>query len=171
MTRAFLLLGALCLPVFSDAFAQAGVPGARLETGRDHRAAVRAEAYISVSAFLTNWREAWQKRDANALNKLYIDDAVVRLPGHPVVRTRTPVEKMIHEAIASAAPIEMSDVDFHSDGEIAIVVSCYFTRQADREVKGLVTAVLLRSSRSWRVRAHMFDTPHPVGSGTERFSC
>jgi hypothetical protein len=78
---------------------------------------------------------------------------------------------VLQSAIADAGPIGMADVDFHTDGETAILVSCYFTRQKGRDVTGVVTAVLLRTSRSWRVRVHMFDEPKPASSGSQRFSC
>src|SRR5262245_38924726 len=67
--RSCVVLLLLAVPV--SAVAQAGVPGARLETGRDHRAAVRAEAYRSVARFFADWREAWNGGDAKALARLY----------------------------------------------------------------------------------------------------
>jgi hypothetical protein len=65
----------------------------------------------------------------------------------------------------------MSDVDFHSNGETAYMVSCYFTRDRNMEVTGLVTSVLLRTRRSWVLRAQLFDMPRPAGGEGERFTC
>lgn len=171
MNRSVLIAAFMIAVSVTNAAAQEGVPGGRIGSGREHRALVRAEAYSSATAFLAKWRELWRAGDVDALIKLYTDDASLRLPGQRVVRTKTPLKNALRSALSNGAPIEMSNIEFDSDGEIAVLVSCYLTRSGGTEISGVVTAVLYRSGRSWKLRMHMFDTPHPVNSTPEQIGC
>jgi uncharacterized protein (TIGR02246 family) len=148
----------------ASAFAQAGVPGSRLETGRDHRATVRAEAYRSVARFFAEWREAWNSGDARALARLYTDDATLRLPGQVLVRGKEPVENAIRAATTSTTALAMSDVDFDSNGEWAVLVARYTVTRDGKLVEGVMTAVMFGRGSSWRLRAHTFDAPEKAAN-------
>ena len=169
--RSYLIATGLLAVLTATAHAQAGVPGGRMDAARDQRAQVRAEAYISVASFLSRWRALWDGRNAAELVKLYTEDASVRLPAQLMVRGRGPITAMLQTAVGSASSPTMSDLDFDSNGEIATVVSCYFTRIDDREVTGTVTSVLYASGRTWRIRLQMFDPPRQAAGGDQRFTC
>ena len=171
MGRYVLIAAFLVSAAVTRAAAQEGVPGGRLESAREHRALVRAEAYSSASQFLARWRELWRQRDVEALIKLYTDDAALRLPGQRVVRTKTPVSNALRAAITEASSIDMSNMEFDSNGELAVMVSCYLTRRAGQDITGVMTAVLYRTGRRWKLRMHLFDTPHPTNSPPEQIGC
>jgi uncharacterized protein (TIGR02246 family) len=154
----------LLLSVPVSAVAQAGVPGARLETGRDHRAAVRAEAYRSVARFFAEWRESWNSGDAKALARLYTDDATLRLPGQVMVRGKEPVETALRSALNRTAALSMSDVDFDSNGEWSVLVARYTIKRDGHLMEGVMTAVMYGRGSSWRLRAHIFDAPEKAES-------
>jgi uncharacterized protein (TIGR02246 family) len=110
-----------------------------------------------VNAFMARWREAWNSRDTTALERLYLDDASARFPGQRMVRGREPFAEVMRQALRSGTTISMSDIDFESDGETAVLVSYYFVRRDGENVAGLVTAVLLRVRSGWRLRMHVFE--------------
>lgn len=149
----------------ATAAAQSGVPGARLESGRDHRAAVRAEAYASAARFFAQWREAWNNGEADALLRLYTEDAIARLPGEQIVRGQEPLQTAVRKALATPSVISTSDLDFDSDGERCIVVARYVQQRNGRALQGIVTAVLYRHRASWRMRMHVFDAPETPVDG------
>lgn len=152
--------------------AQSGIPGGRLDTGRDHRARVMAEAYGGVAGFFAKWREAWNDGDADALMRMYTDDATVRLPGQLIVRGQEPVEGVVRASIGAAATISMSDVDFDSDGERSTLVARYVLRREGHMIGGIMTALLHKYRSGWRIRVQVFDAPeagqssdHPATTG------
>jgi ketosteroid isomerase-like protein len=145
-------------------FAQAGVPGSRLENGSDHRAAVRAEAYRSVAKFLAEWREAWNGNDSQALARLYTDDATLRLPGQQIVQDKASIDSTAQAAVRSAARLSMIDLDFDSDGQRSILVSRYVLQREGHLVEGIMTAVMYAHRSSWRLRVHTFDAPEQAST-------
>jgi ketosteroid isomerase-like protein len=148
----------------ATAFAQEGVPGARLPSGADHRAALRAEAYRSVARFFAEWREAWNSGNAQALARLYTEDATVRLPGQALMRGKGPIETTLRAALASGARLSMSDVDFDSDGERSILVSRYILRREGHVVEGVMTAAMYGYRSRWRLRVQIFDAPETAAT-------
>jgi uncharacterized protein (TIGR02246 family) len=152
-----LIAGVLLILLAAPAAAQSGVPGGRIDTAREHRARVRAEAFASVAEFLGRWREAWNGGDADALARLYAADASARLPGQRMVQGSEPLAAALREAVAAGTPISESVIDFESDGETAAVVSHYYMVRDGRSIAGIVVALLVRSGRSWRLRMHVFD--------------
>jgi ketosteroid isomerase-like protein len=152
-----LVAGALLMLLAAPASAQSGVPGGRIDTAREHRARVRAEAFASVAEFLARWRDAWNGGDANALARLYAAEASARLPGQRMVQGSEPLGAALSEAVAAGTPISESVIDFESDGETAAVVSHYYMVREGRSITGIVVAMLVRTGRTWRLRMHVFD--------------
>lgn len=156
-TLAAVIAGGLLFGPAKPASAQAGVPGGRIDSAREHRAAVRAESYSTVAGFFARWREAWNEGRTDVLARLYLDDASARLPGQSLVQGGEALGSAMRDAVARFKPIAMSDVDFDSDGQTSVVVSRYFMERDGVHVTGIVTAVLIRAGRSWRLRMHIFD--------------
>jgi ketosteroid isomerase-like protein len=135
----------------------AAQPGGRLDSAQAHRAAVRAEAYSGVAAAMFDWNDAWRRRDARALARLYDAEAAARLPGQSFVRGRDPLARALRDAVAAGSRVAMTDLDFDSDGATAVLVSRYRIEGAGPPVTGIATAVLvLHRSGGWRFRTHVF---------------
>jgi ketosteroid isomerase-like protein len=143
----------------ASAVAQEGVPGGRLDSAQGQRAAIRAEAYKSVARFFAEWREAWNRGDANALARMYTDDATLRLPGQAIVQGKQPIDTTLRAVAAGATAVSMTIVDFDSNGEWSILVARYILRREGNLVEGVMTAVMYGYRSSWRLRMQTFDAP------------
>lgn len=143
----------------TDAGAQVGVPGLRIEAEHLYRARIRAEMYRSVSEFFADWRKAWNDQNVSALTRLYAEDALVRLPARTtLLRGREELRASLEAVFESAGDMTMTYVDFESNGEVSIFIARYTLNENGRLVEGMMTTVLFGSGRSWRVRAQMFDS-------------
>jgi ketosteroid isomerase-like protein len=143
--------------------AQEGVPGSRLESAQGQRAAIRAEAYKSVTKFFAEWREAWNAGDATALACLYTDDATLRLPGQGIAG-KAANRHHARAAAPGAATLSMTIIDFDSNGEWSILVARYILRREGHLVEGVMTAVMYGHRSSWRLRMQIFDAPEKAAT-------
>jgi hypothetical protein len=129
------------------------------------RQAVRAAAYEHVADLLAEWREAWNGGDAQALARLYTDEATLRLPGQALVQGREPIEKTVRTAADGAARLSMVDLDFDGYSDWSVLVARYVLNRGGILVEGVMTAIIYGERSGLRLRAHIFDTPETSATG------
>ena len=75
------------------------------------------------------------------------------------MRGKEPLEATFRGALAGAANMSMTIVDFDKNGEMSTLVARYLLTREGHFVEGVMTAVLYERSSSWRIRLHKFDAP------------
>jgi ketosteroid isomerase-like protein len=123
------------------------------------RSATPKEVVASARATIEQWRQAYEVRSLDALDKLYAHDldVVVVHDGLPIVGWAS-VEGMLRDRLVryKKIHIRLKDIQVQSLGEAAAVATAAMTREQGDDVTtvteyGALTIVLRRAGERWLI--------------------
>lgn len=82
----------------------------------------------ALARVLTDYEEAWQKRDAAALAALFAEDGFVLPNGGPPVKGRASIAQHYQ---GHGGPLSLRAIAFASEGSVAYVIGGYAPRRGD----------------------------------------
>lgn len=153
-----LLLAVLAAPAASQA------PGYNGPDARQIRAEYRATVIGEINEALGEWSTAWSEDDFDALEEMYMDEAVVFPPVGPPIRGPEAIEEWLQEVLLAHGTAEAFLQDFEAAGNIAAVQTNYRIYVSDgptSEVNGTLFTVFLQRGRSWLIRSQVFRENPP----------
>ena len=112
-----------------------------------------------LSRVLTDYEDAWHRRDANALSMLFTEDGFVLSPGHPPVRGRKAIAQ--HYA-RQGGGLSLRALAFEVHGAVAFIVGA-FARTAGQPDIGKFTLTLRQDSNGrWLIFSDMDNGNEPI---------
>jgi ketosteroid isomerase-like protein len=130
------------------------------------RPATPTEVVASARATIEQWRQGYEVRSVEALEKLYAHniDLVVVHDGVPLVGWSS-VEGMLKDRLARSKKIHvrLKDIQVQSIGPTAAVVTAVMTRELGDEVTtvtefGALTVVLRREGEAWLIVSEHYSS-------------
>jgi ketosteroid isomerase-like protein len=146
----------------------------------DPRAADRAyqaEVLREAQATITDWHQAWARRDARALMRLYTSDALLIVPDASVapLHGAEAIQAHLEENWAATGNIRFGLAAAEASGRLLYLSGRFFVdgvQAAQRSgastattqpQSGTFVAVMQRQGRGWRIRAQIFRPDGAVG--------
>lgn len=151
---------ALALSIPSSLRAQ--IPGYQGPTSGSLGADYYAVVLEGVQGVLTEWSDAFTSDALDRLVDLYVEEALIILPGQDIVRGRDRVAQVLASAMQSHAAGNVFVQDFDASGSMAMVHATYVIEagvggEAGPASSGLLTMVLIqRGGREWKIRSQTF---------------
>lgn len=176
--RPFLMSAIVCTLLFARESPAAGqvlpFPREDMSTAaREYQAEVLREAQTVI----TEWHEAWARRDTRALLRLYTSDALLIVPDASVAPLQggAAIQAHLDENWATTGTIRFGLASAEASGRLLYLSGRFFVEGVQRVASGRTVAppqprsgtfvaVLQRQGRSWRIRAQVF---RPDGEATE----
>lgn len=144
------------LAAASPLLAQA--PGYRGPDARQIRAEYRAEVISHVNDALHLWAEAWTADDVETLTGLYLEEALLLVPGEAPVQGAAGIQSWLRESLPRHGRGELHLQDFDAAGGMAMAYSTYrIQEEGGGERQGKVISVFLLQGNRWRIRSQMFQ--------------
>ena len=95
-----------------------------------------------LARVLTDYEEAWQKRDAAGLAALFTEDGFVLSSGAPPVRGRAAIEK---HYTGSGGPLSLRGLAYETEGDIGYIIGGFARSKGEPDV-GKFTLTLRRGA-------------------------
>jgi ketosteroid isomerase-like protein len=106
----------------------------------------------NLQRVLTDYEDAWQKKDAKALAALFSPNAIVLPSGSPAARGREAIEK---HYTGSGGPLSLRPIAYATNGNLGYIVGGY-SRSKDAADEGKFTLVLTRDAKGrWLILSDM----------------
>ena len=106
----------------------------------------------NLQRVLTDYEDAWQKKDAKALSALFAPNGFVLPSGSAPARGRDAVEK--HYA-GSGGPLSLRPLAYATNGNLGYIIGAY-SRSKDAPDEGKFTLVLTRDAKGrWLILSDM----------------
>lgn len=116
----------------------------------------RAAGLDLYTAFIAQWRDAWNRDDATRLATLYADNAT--LQADSVLSGRQAIESFLRLSLATRGDVQLSMDEFEYSGNLMYVRGLYFMRGSEsaRGAQGQYYMVLQERNRKLSIRLQLF---------------
>ena len=135
-----------------------GAPGGDGVSASTFRAEYYAEVVPRLNEVMQRWGRAWSSDDAEALEELYTEDAILLPVEGAAVVGRDAVAAHFAEVLPSAGSMEAFMQAFDGSGAMAFVYGTFLAGAAGEAdlVTGELVTVFARRGRDWLIRAQTF---------------
>jgi ketosteroid isomerase-like protein len=111
-----------------------------------------------LARVLSDYEEAWRKRDASALAALFAEDGFVLANGRPPVKGRASIERHYQ---GQGGPLALRAFAFASEGSVAFIIGGYASRESDPD-DGKFTLTLRKGDGGrWWIVSDMDNSNRP----------
>ena len=114
-----------------------------------------------LARVLTDYEDAWSRKDAPALAKLFAEDGWVLQNGAPPAQGRGAIEKAY---TGSGGPLALRAFAYRTEGDTGYILGGFARRRGDPDV-GKFTLTLKRSGGRWLIVSDMDNGNRPRGAG------
>ena len=105
-----------------------------------------------LARVLTDYENAWSRRNPRALAQLFVEDGFVLSPGSPMIRGRQAIERFYS---GEGAPLSLRAVAFATHGDIGYIIGAYSERAGGPD-RGKFTLTLRQDpSKRWLIVSDM----------------
>jgi uncharacterized protein (TIGR02246 family) len=112
-----------------------------------------------LARVLTDYEEAWRKRDASALAALFAEDGFVLPNGGPPVKGRASIERHYQ---GHGGPLALRAIAFASEGSVAYIIGGYAPGPGDPD-DGKFTLTLRKGAEGrWWIVSDMDSSNRPA---------
>ena len=105
-----------------------------------------------LARVLTDYEDAWQKKDAAALAALFVDDGFVLSNGVPPVRGRAAIEK--HYA-GQGGPLSLRAFAFASEGATGYIIGGFTRHKGDPDIGKFTLTLRKEQDGRWLIMSDM----------------
>jgi ketosteroid isomerase-like protein len=113
-----------------------------------------------LARVLTDYEDAWSRKDASALAQLFTEDGWVLQNGAPPARGRAAIEKAY---AGSGGPLALRAFAFRTEGDTGYILGGFARRRGDPDV-GKFTLALSRTGGRWLIVSDMDNGNRPRGA-------
>jgi ketosteroid isomerase-like protein len=119
-----------------------------------------------LARVLTDYENAWSRRNPRALAQLFVEDGLVLSPGSPMIRGREAIERFY---AGDGAPLSLRAVAFAMHGDVGYIIGAYSERAGGPD-RGKFTLTLRQDrSKRWLIVSDMDNgNARPPTPGTPR---
>lgn len=114
-----------------------------------------------LARVLTDYENAWSRKDAAALATLFADDGWVLQNGAPPAHGRAAIEKAYTGA---GGPLALRAFAYRTEGDTAYILGGFARKRGEPDV-GKFTLTLRRSGGRWLIVSDMDNGNRPRGAG------
>jgi ketosteroid isomerase-like protein len=114
-----------------------------------------------LARVLTDYEDAWSRKDAAALARLFAEDGWVLQNGAPPAHGRPAIEKAYTGA---GGPLALRAFAFATEGEVGYVIGGFARGRGDPDL-GKFTLTLRRVAGRWLIVSDMDNGNRPGGAG------
>lgn len=105
-----------------------------------------------LARVLSDYESAWRAKDSAALSKLFAEDGFVLSSGHPMVRSRTAIERFYR---SRGGPLFLRAVAYATAGKVGYIIGG-FTNKLGGEDLGKFTLTLRKEAAGrWLIMSDM----------------
>ena len=119
------------------------------------RAADAAPPSVALPAelarVLTDYEDAWSRKDAPALSRLFVEDGWVMSNGRPPVHGRAEIERAY---AGSGGPLALRAFAFATQGDLGWILGGFAHRRGEADT-GKFTLTLRREGGRWKIVSDM----------------
>ena len=113
-----------------------------------------------LARVLTDYEDAWSRRDAAALARLFADDGWVLQNGAPPAQGRAAIERAY---AGSGGPLALRAFAFATGGDVGYILGGFARRRGDADL-GKFTLTLRRVAGKWLILSDMDNGNRPTGA-------
>jgi len=114
-----------------------------------------------LARVLTDYEDAWSRRDAPALARLFAEDGWVLQNGTAPAHGRAAIEKAY---TGSGGPLALRAFAFATQGDVGYILGGFARRRGDPDL-GKFTLTLRRGGGRWLIVSDMDNGNRPGGAG------
>jgi ketosteroid isomerase-like protein len=114
-----------------------------------------------LARVLTDYEDAWSRKDAAALARLFAEDGWVLANGAPPAHGRAAIERAYS---GSGGPLALRAYAFETRDDVGYVLGGFARRRGDPDV-GKFTLTLRRVGGKWLIVSDMDNGNRPGGAG------
>jgi ketosteroid isomerase-like protein len=114
-----------------------------------------------LARVLTDYEDAWSRKDAPALARLFAEDGWVLQNGAPPARGRAAIERAY---AGSGGPLALRAFAYATQGDVGYVIGGFARRRGDADL-GKFTLTLRRVAGKWLIVSDMDNGNRPGGAG------
>jgi ketosteroid isomerase-like protein len=114
-----------------------------------------------LARVLTDYEDAWSRKDAAALARLFAEDGWVLQNGAPPAHGRSAIEKAY---TGSGGPLALRAFAYRTEGDTGYILGGFARRRGDPDL-GKFTLTLKRSAGRWLIVSDMDNGNRPGGAG------
>jgi ketosteroid isomerase-like protein len=114
-----------------------------------------------LARVLTDYEDAWSRKDAAALANLFAEDGWVLQNGAPPAHGRAAIEKAY---TGSGGPLALRAFAYRAEGDVGYILGGFARKRGDPDV-GKFTLTLRRSGGRWLIVSDMDNGNRPRGAG------
>jgi ketosteroid isomerase-like protein len=114
-----------------------------------------------LARVLSDYEDAWSRKDAKALAVLFAEDGWVLSNGAPPARGRAAIEKAY---TGSGGPLALRAFAFEARNDVGYILGAFARQRGDADL-GKFTLTLRRVSGRWLIVSDMDNGNRPGGAG------
>lgn len=114
-----------------------------------------------LARVLTDYEDAWSRKDAKALAALFTEDGWVLSNGAPPAQGRAAIEKAY---TGSGGPLALRAFAFATRDDVGYILGAFARRRGDPDL-GKFTLTLRRVDGRWLIASDMDNGNRPGGAG------
>ncbi len=156
------VLGYTAIGFTAPAMAQ-HVPGAPTIDWEREQQEYRLDVLRSYNQVMKEWREAWERGDAQAALRFYADGAYLFVSDQDLIEGRESIHRYLQTTLPNVIEIRTGLSDFVASDRLAYALGPFWFQYRDnsngvRSVSGTFVAVLVRQGRQWKIRSQVFKS-------------
>ena len=115
----------------------------------------------ALNRVLTDYEDAWQKRDASALSSLFAEDGFVLPNGAPPVRGRANIKEAYKNA---GGPLSLRALAFSIEGSTGYIIGAFSRKKGEPDVGKFTLTLKKDGAGKWLIMSDM-DNGNRRGGG------
>lgn len=106
----------------------------------------------ALSRVLTDYEDAWQKKDAESLSNLFAEDGFVLPNGSPPVRGRANIKEFYK---SSGGPLSLRALTYSTEGATGYIIGAFSGKKGDPDTGKFTLTLRKDSSGKWLIMSDM----------------